>query len=266
MLWIVAAVALHLPQSQTVRAQARDSAVLSRLIDVFPPQRVMKALSRVDPFPLIVGPDAPSEPPDSQLIHLAAVRAAEPSIVKVISEACGLGYAGSGWVVRQQLVVTAAHVVAGSDDLAVEPQGHRALRARVVAFDGRNDLAILYVPSLDERPLATQLPQSGDAAVVLGFPGDGAFSAEPARIGSSATLFAPDYAHQIVSRSITSLRGDIRRGNSGGPVVNARGVVELTVFGARKGSDVGYGVSSELVRNLLVTIDLDGVSPGRCIK
>ena len=105
------------------------------------------------------------------------------------------------------------------------------------------------------------------AVAVLGFPGDGPFNASAARIGATATLFSPDYSGKIVSRSITSLRGKVRPGDSGGAVVNTRGHIELTVFGARKGTDVGYGTSSELVRELLSKrIDYRGVSTGACLK
>jgi S1-C subfamily serine protease len=265
-LWIAAVIALHLPQSETLRTQARHSTVLSGLVDALPPEHVLSALSSIDPFPLIVGPQAPSEPPDPRLLNLPGVRSAEPSVVRVTSEACGIGYAGSGWVAAPELVVTAAHVVAGGRHITVEAPGQAPLEARVVAFDGRNDLALLAARSLDEPPLRLAVPRAGDSAVVLGYPGDGPFDAEPARVGSSATLFAPDYARQIVRRRITSLRAKVRRGNSGGPVVNRGGAVELTVFGARKGSDVGYGVSSELVRSLMARIDWRGVSSGSCLE
>ena len=102
---------------------------------------------------------------------------------------------------------------------------------------------------------------------MLGYPGDGPFNASAARVGATATLFSPDYPGNLVSRSITSLRGKVRPGDSGGAVVNGRGQVELTVFGARKGTDVGYGTSSDLVRELLSKhIDYHGVSTGACLK
>jgi uncharacterized membrane protein required for colicin V production len=267
-LWIVAAVAFHLPQASSLRSQARRSALLSSLIEILPPQDVISALSGIDPFPLIAGPAAPSQQPDPAVLASTRLRRAEQSVVKVHSEACGIGYAGSGWVVAKELVVTAAHVVAGGHGITVIAQGRSALRARVVAFDGRNDLALLAVAGLSERPLRLFPPHPGDKAAVLGFPGDGPFKAAAARVGTTTTLFSPNYTGKnIVSRSITSLRGTVRSGDSGGPVVNARGGVELTVFGARNRSDVGYGTSSELVRLLLKHgVDYRGVSTGACIK
>jgi len=268
-LWIVAAVAFHLPQASSLRTKARNSTLLSKLIDVLPPQDVMSALSGIDPFPLIVGPAAPAQAPDPEILAFAKLHWAESSVVKVHSEACGIGYAGSGWVVskKPELVVTAAHVVAGGHKLRVLARGHSALRARVVAFDGTNDLALLSVPGLKEKPLSLAPPHAGDAVAVLGYPGDGPFTASAARVGATATLFSPDYSGKIVSRSITSLRGKVRPGDSGGAVVNGGGQVELTVFGARKGTDVGYGTSSELVHELLgKLVDYRGVSTGACLK
>ena len=252
-LWIAAAVALNLPQA--VVAAGAGAA----LDGAFRAGR--------DPAPAGCDERAGryrSVPPDHRPRRSFAgarpggagtreVALGEPSVVKVHSLACGIGYAGSGWVVasKPELVVTAAHVVAGSSEIDVQAQGQRELRARVVAFDGHNDLALLAVPGLTVKPLPLASPRANDSAAVLGYPGDGPFKAAAARVGSTATIFSPDYSGQIVSRSITSLRGKVRPGDSGGAVVNGKGQVELTVFGARKGTDVGYGTSTDLVRELL---------------
>ncbi|MHB8059790.1 MAG: MarP family serine protease [Gaiellaceae bacterium] len=264
-LWIVAAVAFHLPQSSGLRDRARESAVLSKLISTLPPQDVMSALAGIDPFPLIVGPAAPSQAPDSSVLARAGLRLSERSVVRVRSEACGIGYAGSGWVAKKGYVVTAAHVVAGGNKIAVQAQGHSSRSARVVAFDANNDLALLSVPGLGVKPLRMAAPDYGDTGAVLGYPGDGPFKAEAVRVGSTSTLFSPNYAGAIVSRSITSLRGKVRPGDSGGPVVNGQGAVEMTVFGAKKGTDVGYGTSSELARALLEQHSYRSVSTGACL-
>ena len=265
-LWIVAAVTFHLPQTSMVRERARQSALLSSLISTLPPQDVMSALAGIDPFPLIVGPAAPSQAPDSSVLARAGLQRSERSVVRVRSEACGIGYAGSGWVAKKEYVVTAAHVVAGGSKIEVQAQGHSSGPARVVALDATNDLALLFVPRLGVKPLRLANPNYGDAGAVLGYPGDGPFKSEPARVGSTAPLFSPNYAGAVVSRSITSLRGKVRPGDSGGPVVNSHGAVELTVFGAKKGTDVGYGSSSELARAVLELRGHASVSTGACLE
>ena len=265
-LWIVAAVAFHLPQTSIVRERARESTLLSKLISTLPPQNVMSALAGIDPFPLIVGPAAPAQAPDSSVLTAAGLRHSERSVVRVRSEACGIGYAGSGWVAKKEYVVTAAHVVAGGSKIKVQSQGSASRPARVVAFDATNDLALLFVPGLGVEPLRLAAPNYGDTGAVLGYPGDGPFKAEPVRVGSTATLFSPNYAGAVVTRSITSLRGKVRPGDSGGPVVNSHGAVELTVFGAKKGTDVGYGSSSELARAVLELRGHASVSTGACLE
>jgi len=51
-----------------------------------------------------------------------------------------------------------------------------------------------------------------------------------------------------VGRRVTTIRGSIRSGNSGGPVVDAQGRVITTAFAQRAGSDGGYGVPTDAVR------------------
>src|SRR5206468_12149949 len=126
------------------------------------PRRLLDALARVDPFPAVVGPVAIVPAPDPSMLGRPGVRQAAPSVVRVVGTACGLSVEGSGWVARPETVVTAAHVVAGEHDTAVQPFGSRpALRAVPVAVDPRNDVAVLRVPGL--RALALRLvdPQPG---------------------------------------------------------------------------------------------------------
>jgi S1-C subfamily serine protease len=66
-----------------------------------------------------------------------------------------------------------------------------------------------------------------------------------------------------VTRTITTIRGRVRHGNSGGPAVDLSGAVEATVFAARIGSDSGYGIPSDLVRRDLARAK-NPVSTGDC--
>ena len=55
-----------------------------------------------------------------------------------------------------------------------------------------------------------------------------------------------------MQREITALRGIVRSGNSGGPVVDAAGRVVTTVFAAStSGPRGGYGVPNAVVREAL---------------
>ena len=263
--WVLGSVALQFPGQPGLRESVQRSTILHRLNTVVPPARLMRALARVDPFPTIVGPSARVAPPDSRILRDPTVRQASPSVLRVLGTACGLGVSGSGWVAGRELVVTAAHVVAGQEDTTVEPAGGvPRLHATVVAFDRRNDVAVLRVPGLDVSPLALAEPRSSAPVAILGFPESGPFSATPGRIGRTAVVLARDsYGRGPVARTITSIRGRVRHGNSGGPAVDARGRVLATVFAARPGGDVGYGVPASLVRRALAGAT-GPVSTGSC--
>jgi len=262
--WVLGAVALLLPGQADLRRGAQESALLSRLNKVIPPSNLLNALARIDPFPVITGPAAPVTPPDPRLVRAPGVRAAAPSVVRVLGTACGLGVEGSGWVARPNLVVTAAHVVAGQEDTVVELQSGERLPADAVAFDRRNDIAVLRVSDLGLRPLPLAAAKSGTPVAVLGFPENGPFTATPARIGRTSVVLAEDaYGTGPVARPITSLRGRVRHGDSGAPAVDGRGAVQATIFAARLRSSGGYGVPAEAVRAAL-TSARGSVSTGGC--
>jgi S1-C subfamily serine protease len=264
LIWVAGAVALQLPGQTRLRQEAQRSAVIQRLNEIAPPSRALSALARVDPFPAIAGPLAPVEPPSPAVLGAPGVRAAAPSVVRVLGTACGLSIQGSGWVGADGLVVTNAHVVAGQDDTTVEAPGSDRLPAEAVAFDPKNDVAILRVSGLNARPLRLVEPDSGDPVAILGYPGNASLTSTPGRIGPTGTLLTDDaYGRGPVARRVTSLRGLVRRGNSGGPAVNARGEVETTVFASRRGSEGGYGVPSNVVRSALEQARVP-VSTGDC--
>jgi S1-C subfamily serine protease len=263
--WVLGAVALLLPGRPALRQAAQRSAILTRLNDAVPPRRLLNALARIDPFPSIAAPGAPPAPPDPSVLRDPTIRTAAASVVRVLGTACGVGVEGSGWVARSGFVVTAAHVVAGQDDTVVQTSGSSGtLPARAVAFDRRNDLAVLEVEGLDAPPLPLADPRPGTPVALLGYPGNGRLTATPARIGRTAVVFSQDaYGHGPVTRAITSLSGRVRHGNSGGPTVDGRGAVEATVFAARLGTDSGYAVPSDVVRRVLESRD-GPVDTGPC--
>jgi S1-C subfamily serine protease len=93
----------------------------------------------------------------------------------------------------------------------------------------------------------------GTSAAVLGFPDNGPYDVQPARIGPTATVLTQDaYGRGPVRRPITALRGLVRHGNSGGPVVDGSGRVVTTVFAAATGrGHSGFGVPDSVLRTAL---------------
>ena len=264
--WVAGAVALQLPGQRELRTGVQRSVVLQRLNSWVPPRDVLRTLRRVDPFPSIAGPAAPVSPPDPAVLRQPGVRLAAPSVVRVLGTACGLGVSGSGWVAGPGLVVTNAHVVAGQTDTEIEGRQVTTLEATAVAFDVQNDVAILRVPGLEARPLAIADPRPGDPVAILGYPENGPLDARAGRIGNTAAVVTADaYGRGPVTRRVTSVRGRVRRGNSGGPAVNAAGAVESTIFAAREGGGSGYGIPGEIVRGLLRRAGAP-VSTGECAR
>ena len=264
--WVLGAMALQLPGQAQLRRAVQRSELLQRLNSIVPPRRLLNALARVDPFPSLNGPPVPTQPPDPRVLGRPGVRAAAPSVVRVIGTACGLGIEGSGWVARPGLVVTAAHVVAGESDTAVTTLDGTTLGAEAVAFDSHNDVAVLRIPGLTARPLRLVDPRPGTSVAIIGYPQNGPFDAVPGRIGATATVFSQDaYGRGPVRRSVTSLSGGVRHGDSGGPAVDADGAVQTTVFAARLNGGGGYGVPAPLVRRALASANAP-VSTGPCAR
>jgi S1-C subfamily serine protease len=262
--WVLGAMALQLPGQTDLRRAVQRSAVLQRLNAIVPPRNLLNTLARIDPFPNFIGPAVPKETVDPRVLGRPGVRDSASSVVRVLGTACGLGVEGSGWVVDEETVVTSAHVIAGEDDTTVTTLRGVTLRARAVAFDTRNDVAILRVPGLTEAPLELVEPKRGMSVAVVGYPENGPLDAVAGRIGESVTVRARDaYGRGPVRRTVTSLSGEVRHGNSGGPAVDASGAVQATVFAARQDGSGGYGVPASVVRAALSAARGE-VSTGPC--
>jgi len=266
LVWVGGAVALHVPGQTELREEVQRSRILREINRQVPPSRLLDAIARVDLLDRIAGPQARVAPPDPALLRDPGVRRARASVLRVTGTACGLGVQGSAWVARRGLLVTNAHVVAGMRDARVEDGEGDGLPARVVHFDPRNDVAVLDVDGLEARPLALVDPVEGSAVAILGYPENGPFTATPGRIGQTGSVLADDaYGRGPVERRITTLRGVVRQGNSGGPAVDGQGRVQATIFAARIGSPSGYGVPTAIVRAALAESGRE-VSSGPCVR
>jgi S1-C subfamily serine protease len=252
--WIVGAVALQTSSSRPLRADIQRSAILTELDRVLPPSGpILNALARFDPLPSVRGPAADVPAPTHRILTSAAVRAAGHRVVRVFGTACGLGIEGSGWVAAPGVVVTNAHVVAGESDTEIQVGGVGPGRpAEPIGFDPRDDVAVLRIRGLALPALTlAQNPRPGTAAAILGYPLDGSFDAEPGRIGQTETVSTENaYGQGHVQRSITVLRGLVRSGNSGGPMVDAHGQVVATIFAALTATSRpgGFAVPNAVVR------------------
>jgi S1-C subfamily serine protease len=246
----------------------QQSRILGEINARVPPSRLLDAIERVDPFLAIQGPAANVAPPDPALLASPAVSDARSRVVRITGSACGLGISGSGWAAAPNLVVTNAHVVAGMKDPRVDRRDGDYHDADVVAFNVHDDIAVLRVAGLGAVPLETASPVEGQSVAILGYPENGPFTATPGRIGETRVVLAEDaHGRGPVNRKITTLRGQVRHGNSGGPAVDNRGRVRTTVFAARVGADnQGYGVPTDIVQSTLAEArEAASVSTGPCV-
>lgn len=264
--WVFGAVLLHAPSTAQLRADIQRSVILRGLNDVLPPTGpVLNALNRVDPAPTVLGPAAPVAAPDAKIASDPDVLRAGKSVVRVLSTACGLGIEGSGWVVEPEIVVTNAHVVAGSDDTTVTTQDGIELEATPVYYGPRQDLALLRVGApLPPLPISSER-REGESGAVLGYPENGPYALSPARIGETRETISEDsYGNGPVERTIVAMSGEVRSGNSGGPLVDPQGRVVGTVFAATtSGQEGGFAIPAEEVRGALRQT-ADAVDTGPC--
>jgi S1-C subfamily serine protease len=242
---------------------ARDSVAIRETSERLPPPdavagRIMELLAATELPGLFAGlegtPAAPVDlPPEGQVSSLAG--SAAGSTARVAAAGCGAGLSvGSGFFIAPEHLVTNAHVVAGSTTTSVH-LGDSDLEAAVVVFDSSSDLALLHVAGASARPLqlSGDVPGRGTPAAALGYPGGGDLTVTAAAVTATYDITGPDiYGNGSHPHSVVELRAEIRRGNSGGPLVTSPGVVGAVIFGAsRMASDVGYAIGADRARESL---------------
>jgi uncharacterized membrane protein required for colicin V production len=263
--WAIGAVLLYLPDETELRRSVQRSTILSEINDVVPPERLLEELERVDPIGVFLGPPAIVPPPDEGVARDPDIVRASRSVVRVTGIACGLGVEGSGWVARPGLVVTNAHVVAGIVRPRVDTDSGRAFAATVAAFDAANDIAVLRVPGLGARALAVAPPERGTAVALVGYPRNGPLTRTPGRLGGTATVLSRDaYGRGPAQRQVTTIRGSVQPGSSGGPGVDSQGRVRTTVFARRPRETGGYGIPPDVVGKALDQVGARSVAATDC--
>jgi S1-C subfamily serine protease len=252
--WMVA-VPLASSPFPTLAAQASHSRIVRAVNNVLPNSvrtlySSLRSFLDRSGFPPVFGDlqstrivDVPA--PDAGLADDAAVAQARQSTFKIRADApnCDRATEGSGFVYAPGHILTNAHVVAGSSAVRVETPGG-SLSARVVVYDPEVDVAVLSVNGLSAPALsfAQQPAATGDDAIVLGYPEDGPFNVQPARIRERGEITGRDiYGDNTIRREIYSIRGTVRSGNSGGPLISGTGTVLGMVFAtALDSTDTGF--------------------------
>ncbi|MFF8987794.1 MarP family serine protease [Streptomyces globisporus] len=251
----------------TLGKEVRTSSVLLGVDRVMPNQapswfQDFSSVLAQNGFPQVFSPFA-NEPitevkaPDPALVGSPVAARAKKSIVKVVGTApsCGKVLEGTGFVFSERRVMTNAHVVGGVDEPTVQIGGEgRLYDAKVVLYDWERDIAVLDVPDLQARPLQFTGPdddaETGDSAIVAGFPENGAYDVRSARVRARINADGPDIYHRgTVRRDVYSLFATVRQGNSGGPLLTPDGKVYGVVFAkSLDDPDTGYALTADEIR------------------
>lgn len=279
--WLLA-LPLASSSQPAIASAVNGSRVLSDVNEVAPnwlrrlPNEFSKLLN-TSGLPDVIGPFgrapiAAVEPPDPSVLDSPVALNLQHSVLRVngVAPSCQRALEGSGFVVAPERVMTNAHVVAGTNTVQVDTARGR-LDATVVLFDPSKDVAVLAVPGLNAPviPLAPEPAKSGQSSIVLGYPGGGPYTASAARVRETLELTGPDiYKTGTVEREVYTVRGRVRAGNSGGPLVDTEGQVLGLVFGAAVvDEDTGYALTLNEVRNALNSAESSStqVPTGECV-
>ena len=243
-----------------ISAEVRSSKVLAKVNSVIP-EGAVQALQSFNQvvgasfFPRYIEPFAPERilkvgPPPPGIARDRDVRLAAQSVLKVRGEnSCGRGVEGSGFLYSPNRLMTNAHVVAGVSDPAIIVGGNE-VPAKVVYYNPHVDIAVLAVSGLGRPYLHfDRTGRAGEAGAVLGYPEDGPYDVEGARIRGEQRLQSPDiYGDSTVVREVFSLRALVRPGNSGGPLVSRAGKVLGVIFAASVSDrNTGYALTADQV-------------------
>jgi S1-C subfamily serine protease len=243
--WLIA-VPLGSTPFEGLNREVRSSAILGGIDSLMPEQAqalssALRETLDTNGFPDVFGGLAPTRTkevaaPDPALKGSQIVQKSKRSVIKVLGTApsCSRRIEGSGFVYAGERVMTNAHVVAGTREVSVEVDGER-LQGKVVVYDPERDLAVVYVPGLNApiMPFVGKPAATGASAIVLGYPQDGPYDAQSARVSDVSRITGPDiYDSGDVTREIYTIRSLVRSGNSGGPLITPTGQVLGVIFAA----------------------------------
>ena len=265
--WLIGSLVAYSPPFPAIARQVNDSVVL-RGVDRLIPQGVrpefsaIRRLMATEPYVQVFGAlgaetalNVPN--PDPAVLKSAGLILARNSVVQIkgIAPSCSRTIEGSGFVIGPQRVITNAHVVAGvAEGPEVYTRSQSGYPARVVLYDPRRDIAVLYVPGL-RLPALRLAGQAtfGASAIVAGYPLDRPFTAVAARVGRAELASGPDiYQTTRLVRDVYPIRAVVEPGNSGGPLLAPNGEVYGMVFAAAVAvPKTGYALTaSEIASDL----------------
>ena len=275
MVWLITPAVISVPGA--LANQFEDSTVVDAIGTALPePPDTFDAIQGLvgrDAFPQVFAGSSPifdvGEPPTSVPFGTDIANRVGRSVVRVQAIACGQRQDGTGFFIGPGLVLTNAHVVAGSTRITVAPFGASEVATTVRAYDPERDLAVLEVNVVGGPGLDLVDGSVGDPAAVLGHPRGGTLRSEPVRIAERVRARGRDlYGDRDISRQVYFMAGSLEPGDSGAPVVNATGEVIGIVFAIAPDDDgVAFALTSQEALDMLATTDLRSVAETQdCVR
>ncbi len=280
---VVWLIAVPIAQSPfTTASEAMKESATMRVVRSFPPPtgflEGFRSALNSSGFPTVFenlpAPfGGPTSPPDPAIASNPAVATVGTSTVKILTERCGAGSEGSGWVFADDYVATNAHVVAGTrSNIEIETQTGRSFSGDIVAFDPAADVAVIHVQDLPLPPViwTTEVAPNDLSVAALGYPDNGPFVVTPGRIHTELNARGRDiYDDRTVERSVYEVGTRVRPGNSGGPLVADSGLVYGMIFAASStDGDIGYALTGGEITSVLDAANgsVGAVSTGPCMN
>jgi S1-C subfamily serine protease len=221
-----------------------------------PPNEPLRA-----PVPPVVevDPSVGSEvsAPIPTLARDSAERKARRGTLRVRNTACDGVSTGSGFALDAHTLITNRHVLAGASLLEVSTWSGRTLDVDSASVSRLGDLGIARV----ERRLPEVLPlgrqvASGASVTAVGYPLGGELRLLPGVVVdyvSGGKFGIPGH--------VMRLTANVQPGNSGGPVLDARGRVVAVVFAIELATDLALAIPVETLRGLVAGRDLESLPP-----
>jgi len=212
------------------------------------------------PAPPALDPDegalAALEPLDLDELQSAAVlRAAREFTVRIRALGCDRLGTGSGFVLEDGVIVTNRHVVGQPREVSISTWDGRTFEARVDGIAQDADLAVIRVSvtGLPTATIRTTPVVIGERIAVIGYPGGGG-----ATITTGNVLGLTD--GPVLGEQVPAIRVDaeVRPGNSGGPLIDADGLVIGVIFALTGPGGDGLAVPADV---LLDRLDREGFRP-----